>query len=213
MQFNTEEITAVLVYLERRKTRQLVGRLYRNKNKFIFEYDEKYLYAKNNVSLGPEFPLTQRKFESHNLFVPFSDRIPSIENPAYPEYCVAMGISVSEEDPFVLLTSIGSRGPSSFIFAPEYTCSFSSKDLKAFRKNLDLSARDFCAVFEFTQAALTRVETRKSTGKDLLKRASIYANFPEVALHQLKYHGDVLHIDKRLQVEKYLYQVLMTTKK
>lgn len=204
MKSEFDKITGVLVYLERRKTRQYVGRLYRINSEFIFEYDEHYMYSKNSLSLGPEFPLTRGRYKSKTLFVPFSDRLPSRENPAYPEYCTAMGIDVNEKDPFILLSTIGSRGPSSFIFTPEYTVEFNRKDLKTFRENLGLSVRDFSEVFEFSQAALTRVEIGKSSGSDILKRAAIYAMFPEVALHQLKYKGNSLHIDKRKKAEKYL---------
>ncbi|MCB1107049.1 MAG: hypothetical protein KDK76_03020, partial [Chlamydiia bacterium] len=53
---------------------------------------------------------------SKSLFVPFLERIPSKNNPSYPEYCQSVGISVDEENVFVLLSTIGRRGPSSFIF-------------------------------------------------------------------------------------------------
>lgn len=208
MPFNDDKITAVLVFLERRKTRQLVGRLYYEKDAFVFEYDEIYIYSKNIISLGPEFPLTKRRFQSKELFTAFTDRLPSRENPAYPEYCAATGIDVDEKDPFILLTTIGHRGPSSFIFEPEYLIKFDSNDLKEFREQLGLSTRDFAACFEFTQAAITRVETRKSSGRELLKRAVIYARFPEVALDQIKRHGGTLHTDTRKVAEKILYEKL-----
>lgn len=204
MPSKNDRISAVLVYLERKKTRLYVGKLHRTNNEFVFEYDNKYLYSKNTISLGPEFPLTQRIFKSKTLFIPFSDRLPSRENPAYADYCKAMGIDVNEQDPFILLTTIGSRGPSSFIFAPEYILKFDRHDLKTFRKNLGLSVRDFSEVFDFSQAALTRVEKGKSSGKELLKRAAIYASFPAVALSQLKYRGNILHVDRRRQMIDYL---------
>ena len=123
---------------------------------------------------------------------------------SYPEYCALMGIDVDEQDPFILLTTIGHRGPSSFIFEPEYCIKFDGNDLKSFRSKLDLSARDFATCFEFGQAALTRVETGQSSGRELLKRAAIYAKFPKVALEQIKNHGGVLHRDKRKTVERIL---------
>ena len=70
---------------------------------------------------------------------------------------------------------------------------------------MGLSARDFAACFEFSQAAVTRIETGKSSGRELLKRAVIYAKYPQVALDQLKYRGGVLHSDTRRAVEKILY--------
>ena len=48
------------------------------------------------------------------------DRIPSKENPAYPDYCKSQGISVNETNPIILLIAIGKRGPSTFIFEPVF---------------------------------------------------------------------------------------------
>ena len=47
------------VFLERRKTRLFVGQLKKEKDAFVFTYDENYLRAKNVISVGPEFPLTK----------------------------------------------------------------------------------------------------------------------------------------------------------
>src|ERR1700738_3483851 len=92
--------TAVLVYLDRKKTRSYVGRLTRkiesNKTKFCFEYDHQYLKRKYAIPLGPELPLSQTIYKSENLFTSFQDRIPSRDNPAYPDYCKEAGISVDE---------------------------------------------------------------------------------------------------------------------
>ena len=208
MQVDNEKIAAVLIFLEKRKTRQLVGRLYLKNKYFVFEYDEKYLYSKRIISLGPEFPLTKQKFRSKKLFNAFADRLPSRENPAYPEYCAAMGISVEENDPLVLLTTIGRKGPSSFIFEPEYKITFGPRDLKKFRETLGLSVRDFADCFQFEQSQLTKVETGKAVGHELLKRSYIYAKYPNVALDQIKYCGGVLHSDKKKMVVKILNEML-----
>ena len=112
--------------------------------------------------------LLQKKFLSlKNLFIPFENRIPSRENPAYPDYCKATGISTEETDPLILLTIIAHRGPSSFIFEPLYTDEFTAKDLLEFRNWLGLSVKEFAACFEFSPAAITRTELNQTTGREV----------------------------------------------
>ncbi len=200
MHFRTNKIAAVLVFLEKRKARHFVGRLSKEDQLFCFEYYDNYLNARNVIPLGPELPMTRKKWKSETLFTSFVDRIPSRENPAYPEYCRATGISVGERDPFLLLTTIGKRGPSSFIFEQEYGDTFSNEDLREFRKQLGMTTREFAYCFEFTQAGISRVEKGQSSGRDILKRVEIYAYFPEVALEQITRHGGILHSKKRKKV-------------
>jgi HipA-like protein len=201
-----QKIVGIQVFLEGRKKRQLVGILRKIDAKFRFEYNSKYLSAARAIPLGPEMPLTKKVFESSQLPVPFEDRIPSRENPAYVEYCQATGISPTEKDPFVLLATIARKGPSSFIFEPLYKDGFTAEDLLAFRESLGLSAREFAQCFEFSQAALTRVELRQASGREILKRAEIYAKYPQVALDQIRSAGQILHQDKVKHIEKLLLQ-------
>ncbi len=197
------QIGGVLVFLERRKKRQFVGSLTKRGKLFHFEYDKKYLHARNVIPLGPEMPLTKKTFQSDSLFIPFLDRLPSRENPAYPDYCRATGISVDEIDPFILLTTIAHRGPSSLIFEPLYEDVFTGEDLLAFRKVLKLSVLEFAACFDFSPAALTRIERKQSSGRDVLKRAEIYASYPEVALDQIRLRGGNLHTNQVKRLESY----------
>jgi HipA-like protein len=198
---NYEKPTGVQVFLEFKSRRLFVGLLKKLDHLFYFEYDQKYLRARSAIPLGPEMPLTRRTFQSETLFVPFLDRIPSRENPAYTEYCEATGVLKSETDPFLLLTTIARRGPSSFIFEPWYEDAFTGKDLLAFRKSLKISVKEFAACFEFSTAAITRIELNKSSGRDVLKRVEIYARHPDVALEQIRKHGGILHSDKQKTVE------------
>ena len=62
---------------------------------------------------------------------------------------------MDEKDPFILLATLGHKGPSCFIFEPLYQDSFSGADLLAFRKSLGISAREFAACFEFSYAAIS----------------------------------------------------------
>ena len=169
---------AIDVYFERKKVREFVGRLFREKGKFVFCYNFSYLRKENIVSLGPDIPLTKQRHTSSKLFPSFFDRIPSRENPAYKEYCEWMGIDVNEQNPFILLATIGRKGPSSFIFAPILESGVSPVDVKKFRQNLGLSIREFADIFDFAPATIYRIENNKTSGKDALKRIELYLTFP-----------------------------------
>lgn len=190
-------IETVDVFLERRRTRMRVGDLKYENGQFIFTYDNAYLLEKNIIPLGPEFPLTKRQFNSPTLFPSLADRIPSRRNPAYPEYCHAMGIRPSENNPIVLLSTIGSSGPSSFVFVPIYKRSFTVQEVIAFRDTLKLTTREFAQIFEISQPSLNALERNRSSGKDLLKKLEIIIRFPIVALCFLLTNGGVLLCEKR----------------
>lgn len=198
--------SSLAVFLEKRKTRIYVGKLtfLKDSNVFEFTYDNDYIYAKNIIPLGPEFPLTQKVYRSSILFPSLQDRIPSKENAAYAEYCKAQGIDVKESDPIILLATIGKRGPSSFVFEPLYEDSFSKEDLKKFRQELGLTTREFALCFDLTQAALMRIEKGDSSGKALLKRIEIYYRFPEVALFFIQRHGGAINSEKKKTIIKIL---------
>lgn len=192
------KIIGVDIFLEKRKTRMYVGKLSKVDGKLVFTYDENYFRAKNIIPLGPEFPLTQRQFTSKKLFSSLEDRIPSTQNPAYPEYCMIMGIDPKERDPLILLSTIGSKGPSSFIFYPFFERKVASQDLIKFREYLRLTTREFAAVFEFSQASLSAFEKNRITGNEILKRLEIILNFPSVALDLLLINGGHLTYEKWL---------------
>jgi DNA-binding XRE family transcriptional regulator len=201
-----KSFSAIAVYLEKRKTRILVGKLHLLNDLGLFEfvYNESYLHAKSIIPLGPEFPLTQRVFRSAKLFPSLIDRIPSKENPAYKEYCQATGIDVNEEDPIILLGTIGKKGPSSFVFEPLDEDEFTKEDLIAFRKELGLTTREFATCFDLSQAALTRIENGHSSGNELLKRIKIYKLFPEVALFEIMRFAGAIDNAKKKQIIKIL---------
>jgi HipA-like protein len=204
MPFNFQKIEAVQVVLESKSSNQFVGLLKANQQGFYFEYDKKYLKARQAISLGPEMPLSRRSYQAQELFRPFADRIPSRENPAFLEYCKAAGISEKEDDPLVLLLAIAFRGPSSFIFRAIYNEQFTGTELKLFRENLGLTVREFALCFDFSQPGITRVETGKSDGREILKRAEIYKCYPNIALEQLKRRSGCLHSKKLERARNWL---------
>ena len=197
-------VIGIKVYLERRKARILVGSLTKESDHFVFIYDDKYLRAPRIIPLGPEFPLTKRRFESIDLFPSLQDRIPSKENSAYPDYCRAMGIAETESNVIVLLATIGSRGPSSFVFEPIYDRSFTADDIVRFRQTLGFTMREFAKVFELGQGSLNSIEKKKMSGKDTLKRLEIISRFPEVARFYLQVNGGAINTEKRRQALKAL---------
>ena len=189
-------IIRIDVFLEKRKTRIHVGYLKKENEQFVFTYNEKYLRAQNIIPFGPEFPLTKKQFKSKSLFASFEDRIPSKKNPAYSEYCQAMKIDLMEDNPLVLLSTIGKRGPSSFVFEPIYERLFTIQDVLDFRKLLKFTTREFAHIFEISQASLNALERKRSSGKDLLKRLEILVRFPSVALYFLIINGGILSFNK-----------------
>jgi len=200
------KIIAVDVFLEKRKTMVYVGRLTRENEGYKFVYRKNYLYAKASISLGNEMPLTQREYFSTTLFSSLSDRIPLRENPAYPDYCRSVGISETEKDSLVLLSTIGRRGPSSFIFEPVYSRGFDGGTCKKFRTKLGLTVREFAGVFDISTATIMAIEQGRGSGKEALKRLEIYYRYSNVALDAIFARGGVLHESKRMKVMQILKQ-------
>lgn len=161
MSSDQKKITAVDVFLKKRKTREYVGQLSKENSFYIFTYDNLYLYADRSIPLGPDLPLTKKKFKSKNLFPSFLDRIPSKQNPAYNEYCKMVGISPSEKNTLVLLSTLGQKGPSSFIFSPAPTSAITHEDVINYRKSLKLTIREFSELFEFSPATIIRIEKKQ----------------------------------------------------
>lgn len=199
-----KKIVGVNVYLEKRTSREYVGQLTRDHDEFIFTYADNYIFGRTSLSLGPDLPLSQKKYVSKKLFATFEDRIPSKRNPAYKEYCESVGISPLEKDPLILVSTLGSRGPSSFIFSPVFNEHFTKEQAAEFRRNLGLTIREFADIFDFSTATIHRLEIGTTSGKDALKRLELYVRFPETALYELKRNGHRINDEKRSQVLVYL---------
>lgn len=207
MPFDFTQIEGVHVVLELRSSNQYVGTLLVYNDLFHFEYDQAYLLFEKAIPLGPEMPLSRKIYQSDQLFRPFVERIPSKENPAYPDYCRSTGISIDEKNPLVLLSTIASRGPSSFLFKPMFCEEFTGSNLNSFRENLGLSIREFASSFDFAYSSIVKTESGKG-GRDVLKRAEIYAKYPKVALDQLRRRDGILHQSKMERAVVYLTGLL-----
>lgn len=192
------------VYLERRASKTYVGKLFQREREYVFEYDKAYAYAENSIPVGPDLPITKRTHKSDKLFASFVDRIPSKRNPAYVEYCQKLGISPEEEDAIILLSTIGKRGPSSFVFELLNPKRYTASNYIQFRNDIQLTIRDFAKVFDISISTLQKLEKNSSQVKEPLKRIEIYDLFPEVALFELNKNGKLIHTSKKDNVEKYL---------
>lgn len=186
------------VFSEGRKRRVFVGTLAWDeiKNSFEFRYDPKYARSKTAIPVGHELDLFKKvHIMKGKLFPSFADRIPSIENAAYKDYCKSQGINVDEKNPIILLVSIGKRGPSTFVFEPVYKNSFAAGDIKEFRNLLKISINDMALAFDINPPTLQRLESGKKTDLATLRRIQIYLTFPKVAMWQLKLTLGRLHSD------------------
>lgn len=197
----SKKIIALDVFLELRKTRIYVGRLEESKrnnnHEFVFHYDDRYIYNKTAIPLGPDIPLTKKNHRSSILFKSLNDRIPSSKNPSYREYCETMGISPRERNPIILLSTIGRRGPSSFVFEPVFKNEYGSQEVKKFRNRLSLTLREFALLFDFSMKTIQSIEADKGAGKESLKRIALYDKFPEVALYEATRRIGALHENKK----------------
>ena len=188
-----DRAVAIDVYRELRRSRDYVGRLEKSGDGFRFSYSESYLLKDNIVSLGPDLPLRPQPFLSKKLFVSFEDRLPSRRNPAYPEYCRHCNISPQEEDPMVLLSTIGRRGPSCLIFEGVISDTPEASDIENFRHRLKLTIRQFALLFDLSTASLQSLEKGGSFGGELVKRLRIYMTFPQVALWEVERNRAKVH--------------------
>jgi DNA-binding XRE family transcriptional regulator len=185
------------IFHEGRKRRVFVGKLkyIRKSNQYELLYDKDYAYSEKAIPLGHELSLLKLHHISETgiLFPSFEDRIPSKDNPAYKDYCKSQGISVDENNPIILLGSIGKRGPSSFIFESVYSSEFNAKDIKKIRQEIGITQHDLAKALNINRATLARLETGKSNDFNTLKRIEIFFKFPDVALWQLKQTAGWLH--------------------
>ena len=189
----SERAVAIDVYRELRRSRDYVGRLEKTKNGFLFAYHESYLLKENALSLGPDLPLQVQPFRSKELFISFEDRLPSKRNPAYPEYCKHCNISPDEDDPMVLLSTIGRRGPSCLIFEGVVPDTLDAQHIKEFRQKLNLTIREFALLFDISTAALQNLEKKPSPQSELIKRLRIYMTFPQMALWEIERNRAKVH--------------------
>jgi len=110
-----------------------------------------------------------------------------------------------------LLSTIGHRGPSSFIYEAIYESQGSiAKQLKLFRKQLNLTQWDFAMLFDFPEITIQKVEAGKTTDKNISRLLDIYMTDPKAALRQMKLTGKKVHRNVRDRLYKYFKAKLAT---
>lgn len=195
------------VYTESRKRRIYVGELTYSpeKEQFRFKYDPKYKSSPSAIPVGPELDLFQKEHISkgRKLFPSFGDRIPSKSNPAYEEYCRSMGISPTEKNQIILLTTIGRKGPSTFVFEPVAQEEFSNFEVLRFRKELRLSRYDFAQAFGLNELTVQRIEKNQNKDSAVFRFVEVLLTFPEVALWQLERTGKKVSTDVSNRMKTY----------
>jgi hypothetical protein len=162
------------------------------------------LFGDRSIPLGPDLPLTKKKFSATDLFPSFLDRIPSSANPAYSEYCSMVGIDPTETDLLVLVATLGQKGPSSFIFSPVMQPAIEPQDVATFRAELNLTIREFSYLFDFSPATIMRLEKHSILGKEVMKRLEVYYLFPQVALYEAIKNRAKINEEKVQYVEQFL---------
>lgn len=188
-------IHEISVFSQTRSKRDYVGRLWRADGKFHFEYERRYQRLKGAVGLGPEFPLHQKSFSSVELFPSLVDRIPSRQNPAYPDYCAQWGVSVEESDPLILLSTIGRRGPSTFIFEPTIK-NIEGESIRKFRERLELNQREFAALLGLPQLTVGKLEKGQVRNIPIMTYVEMCMQVPQALKWLIKKRGQFIHDEK-----------------
>ena len=194
----------VNAFTQSKTKRTLVGKLWQDADRYCFEYDRAYLNKKTSIPIGPEMPLQRQILKSPIFFASLQDRIPSVLNPEYPNYCKQWNIDPKEGDPLILISTIGQRGPSSFIFRKVQQLAFDGPQLKAFRKALGLTLSDLADFLGIQAPTIVNAENGNNRSFWLLKYCSLLNTVPAALEQALHERGQFLHDDKIAEIKKYI---------
>lgn len=208
---NSKKITKIVVFSEESKARVFVGTLTRSQKGYSFVYAPQYMSRSSATALGPDLPFSLTEIKSKKIFASLYDLIPSKANPAYKEYCQAVGIDPDEKDPMVLLAYLG-KGPSVFIFkpAPDDTLP-TGKEVKAWRNKLHLSQREFSLLFDLSVATLQLIESNKGPAQTARRLIQAYRNTPLALRKILDQRGIYLHSRSLKKIYDYLDPISPST--
>lgn len=206
----------LLIFHELKKRRIYVGELIHDVKLDVYKliYDQNYLNSKNAIPLAPELSLFKEVYISNKgqLFSAFLDRIPEKQNPAYADYCRSQGISINENNPIILLGTIGSRGPSSFVFERTYKPGISIIKITELRQELNITQHDLAEAFGISKVTLQKIESGVSSDIKTIKLLQIYFTFPEVAIWQLHQTGAMVHSLVLSKLFTYFYEKIKENK-
>ncbi len=196
------------IYAETRKQRMFVGTLEFNKkqNRYILTYDKKYVVWKNAIPLGPELKLGRKPIysDSKKLFPSLLDRVPSKNNPAYEEYCVSQGISPKERNKIILLGTIGTRGPSTFIFelVPDID-QLVRVEIAKIRKTTGVSISELAKALDLNYATFFKTISGKITDNNAQTILKILMGEPKALQFQIHLNSRKIHRDTFDSLMKY----------
>ena len=185
------------VFAEKKRQRTYVGRLFKKRGVFQFNYDQSYLLGVRPLALGPDLPLSTEDFRSKTLFESFKDRIPSRNSDNWNRYCQSAGISPDESDAITLIGSLGRRGPSLFIFEGTLDrAQFVKTQFEIFRKKHKLSVADLAALFDVSVGTIHRLQKGEIQNASLVDLLYLFFKLPE-ARNLLIIEAKRLHDDLR----------------
>lgn len=187
----------ILVFEELRKTKVNVGALSRETGQYCFTYAANYLNRPQATAIGPDLPLSLKVIRSKDFFKSLDDLLPDRRNPAYNMYCKKAGILPQETDKLKLLTSIGKRGPSKFVFEEFHDeVILKAQEIKNFRKKLMLSQRDFALFFDIPLISFQQLEKNVSSQKITRRFLRMFISHNHLLKDQIKERGYLLHAKK-----------------
>lgn len=101
--------------------------------------------------------------------------------------------------------TIGSRGPSSFIFEPIQKNDFNvSKELKNFREKTEISLSDAALLFDFNYVTLQKMEVGKLKNRTLMRMMEIFLKYPDCLYDQLIKNKGFIHENVAFNVFKFI---------
>jgi HipA-like protein len=198
----------VVVFEELRKTKIIVGALYREKGAFYFTYERDYLDRQLATSLGPDLPLGVKPIRSKHFFQSLQDLLPDKNNPAYASYSKKTGVAVDETDVLKLLISVGKRGPSKFVFE-EYPDDIlpTAEKLRQFREKLQLSQRDFSLLFDIPLISMQQLEKKEGVQKPTRMFLQLMMDNHKLLKEQIRKRGYLLHQEKlKMLIQSFGFQ-------
>ena len=99
-------MTIAVTWTDTNERVHIIGLLSREGLYFIFDYSAKIREAlSHGFRVLPEFPDIHTTYRSKFLFSTFAQRIPSAARVDRDRMFVVWGLSVTEEDPFIILLS------------------------------------------------------------------------------------------------------------
>jgi len=156
------------------------------------------------TALGPDLPFSLQEIKSKRFFESLRDLIPSASNPAYEQYCHAVGISPQEQDPMTLLAYLG-KGPSNFVFEPAPHDQLPSGErVVQFREALGLSQKQFSHLLDIPVPTLQTLEKETAEARTARRLIQILLENPKSLWSILKRRGVYLHSKQFRQIENFI---------